>query len=314
MRTTLYGRVTAFLIVTALVGLTGCASPPTREAMLVGAPATKNYPYSVSVQTRGGTETSAMTGANVSNEELKAAVESSIVASKLFKSVVQDRNGDYELTIIITQLTKPVFGASFTVEMEAGWALTKVSDKTVVLRKVIKSAHTATLDDAIVGATRMRLAIEGAARKNIAQGLQAIAELGALEADSRAERALTAAAVPGLAAVTYPRTLSGQDIAAHFASYPSIEARRGEAKPTRQAPFTLRIRGDGTVERSCPRCFTPSASGSMVVKRDDAQVCFDWRRVPYPASGCFKLVQTSATDFEMRGVGFETVINYSVAP
>ena len=179
---------------------------------------------------------------------------------------------------------------------------------------MIKSAHTATLDDAIVGATRMRLAIEGAARKNIAQGLQAIAELGALEADSRAERGLTAAAVPGLAAVTYPRTLSGQDIAAHFASYPSIEARRGEAKPTRQAPFTLRIRGDGTVERSCPRCFTPSASGSMVVKRDDAQVCFDWRRVPYPASGCFKLVQTSATDFEMRGVGFETVINYSVAP
>src|SRR5213076_1263693 len=170
----------------------------------------RNYPYSVSVQTRGGTETSAMTGANVSNEELKVAVESSIVASKLFKSVVQDRNGDYELTIIITQLTKPVFGASFTVEMEAGWALTKVSDKTVVLRKVIKSAHTATLDDAIVGATRMRLAIEGAARKNIAQGLQAIAELGALEADARSERGQAPAPTPA-AALTYPRTLSGQD-------------------------------------------------------------------------------------------------------
>ena len=313
MRMTFYERVTGILIVTVVVGLSGCASTATREAMLVGAPATKNYPYSVSVQTRGGTETSATTGSTVSNEELKAAVEGSIMQSKLFKSVVQGGNGDYEITVIVTQLTKPVFGASFTVEMEAGWALTKASDKAVVLRKVVKSAHTATLDDAIVGATRMRIAVEGAARKNIAQGLQAIADLGALDADARSERGQAPAPTPA-AALTYPRTLSGQDIAAHFASYPSIEARRGEAMPTRQAPFTLRIKGDGTVERSCPRCFTPSASGSMVVKQDDAQVCFDWRRVPYPASGCFKLVQTSATDFQMRGVGFETVINYSVAP
>ena len=313
MRMTFYERVTGILIVTAVVGLSGCASTATREAMLVGAPATRNYPYSVSVQTRGGTETSATTGSTVSNEELKAAVEGSIMQSKLFKSVVQGGTGDYEITVIVTQLTKPVFGASFTVEMEAGWALTKASDKAVVLRKVVKSAHTATLDDAIVGATRMRIAVEGAARKNIAQGLQAIADLGALDADARSERGQAPAPTPA-AALTYPRTLSGQDIAAHFASYPSIEARRGEAMPTRQAPFTLRIKGDGTVERSCPRCFTPSASGSMVVKQDDAQVCFDWRRVPYPASGCFKLVQTSATDFQMRGVGFETVINYSVAP
>ena len=313
MRMTFYERVTGILIVTVVVGLSGCASTATREAMLVGAPATRNYPYSVSVQTRGGTETSATTGSTVSNEELKAAVEGSIMQSKLFKSVVQGGNGDYEITVIVTQLTKPVFGASFTVEMEAGWALTKVSDKAVVLRKVVKSAHTATLDDAIVGATRMRIAVEGAARKNIAQGLQAIADLGALDADARSERGQVPAPTPA-AALTYPRTLSGQDITAHFASYPSIEARRGEAMPTRQAPFTLRIRGNGTVERSCPRCFTPSASGSMVVKQDDAQVCFDWRRVRYPASGCFKLVQTSATDFQMRGVGFETVINYSVAP
>ncbi len=313
MKTTRCGRIAGILIVAAVLGLEGCASTATREAMSVGTRATKSYPYSISVQTRGGTETGAMTGSTISNEELKGALESSIIESKLFKSVAQGGNGDYELMIVVTQLTKPVFGASFTVDLETGWSLVKTSDKSVVMRKVIKSSSTATLDDAIVGATRMRLAVEGAARKNIAQGLQAIADLGALDADARSERGQAPAPTPA-AALTYPRTLSGQDIAAHFASYPSIEVRRGEAIPTRQAPFTLRIRGDGTVERSCPRCFTPSASGSMVVKQDDAQVCFDWRRVPYPASGCFKLVQTSATDFQMRGVGFETVINYSVAP
>ncbi len=294
MKAAIYGRGTGILIVAAVVGLAGCASTATREAMSVGTPATKSYPYSVSVQTRGGTETSAMTGSTISNEELKAAVESSIMQSKLFKSVVQRGNGDYELSVIVTQLTKPVFGASFTVDLEAGWSLT------------------ATLDDAIVGATRMRMAVEGAARKNIAQGLQAIADLGALDADARSERGQAPAPAPG--AVKYPRELSGQDVAAHFASYPSIEARQGEGRPGGKAPFTLRINRDRTVERSCPNCFTPKASGSMVVKQDDATVCFEWSRVPYPASGCFKLVQTSATDFQLRGVGMETVIRYSLAP
>src|SRR6266581_2907015 len=208
MKTTRCGRIAGILIVAAVLGLEGCASTATREAMSVGTRATKSYPYSVSVQTRGGTETSAMTGSTISNEELKAALESSIVESKLFK--------------------------------------------------------------------------------NIAQGLQAIADLGARDADARSERAQASAPAP--AAVTYPRELSGQDIAAHFASYPSIEAKQGEGKPGRLAPFTLRINRDRTVDRSCPKCFKPSASGSIVFKQDDALVCFDWGRVPYPASGCFKVV------------------------
>ena len=79
--------------------------------------------------------------------------------------------------MVITQLNKPTFGLSFTVEMEAGWSLTKVSDKSVVMRKAIKSSHTATMSDAAVGVTRLKMAVEGAARNNIAQGLQAIAEL-----------------------------------------------------------------------------------------------------------------------------------------
>jgi len=177
MRTSISGRVTRILIVTAVVGLAACASAPNREAMTVGTPATKGHPYSVSVQTQGGKDTSAMTGSNVSNEDLKAAIESSIIQSKLFKSVVQGKNGDYELTVTVTQITRPLIGVSFTVNMEAGWALTKVSDRTVAMRKVINSSHTATMGDAVVGATRMRMAIEGATRNNIAQGLQAIAEL-----------------------------------------------------------------------------------------------------------------------------------------
>jgi hypothetical protein len=162
------------------------------------------------------------------------------------------------------------------------------------------------MDDAVVGATRMRMAIEGAARKNISQGLQAIAELGSLDAPTRAdpEQTVVASSQTG----SYPRTLAGQEIAAHFARYISIEARQGKG-PT----FTLQIRADGTIERACPDCPRQSGGGSMLVKQEEGVVCFDWR-VYYPASGCFKLAQTSATDFEMRGVVSNVVIRYSVRP
>lgn len=118
-----------------------------------------------------------MDSSNIANADLKAAIESSITQSALFKSVLQEKGGDYELTVTVTQLSKPLFGASFTVTMEAGWVLVRASDKSIVLRQVVKSQHTATMGDALVGVERLRLAVEGAARSNIAQGMQAIAVL-----------------------------------------------------------------------------------------------------------------------------------------
>lgn len=46
-----------------------------------------------------------------------------------------------------------------------------------MLKNSIRSSHTATFDDSAMAVTRLRLAVEGAARKNIEQGLQ---EIGAL--------------------------------------------------------------------------------------------------------------------------------------
>ena len=74
-------------------------------------------------------------------------------------------------------MSKPIFGMSFTVELETAWSLNKRSDNSVAMRKVIKSSHTATMSDAVAGVTRLRLAVEGAARANIAQGLKAISDL-----------------------------------------------------------------------------------------------------------------------------------------
>lgn len=170
-------RARMFLGATAVAVLAGCASPAHKENMVSAPPvATKKLPYTVAVSTRGGLETGIADSSNVSNADLKAAIESSILSTKLFKQVVQGSGADYELTVTITQLSKPIFGAAFTVTLETAWSLVKVSDRSVALRRSVTASHTAELSDSLVGVTRLRLAVEGAVRKNIAQGMQAISD------------------------------------------------------------------------------------------------------------------------------------------
>lgn len=163
---------------TLVLTLGGCASSANRGAMTPqNLSVNKQFQSSLNVQTGGGSETGAMDTSNISDADLKAAIEDAIVQSKLFKSVVQGSNGDYELTVRITNLSKPLFGATFTVDMETAWSLTRISDRSVVLRKAVKSSGSASIGDAFVGATRLRLAVEAAARNGIEQGLTAVSTL-----------------------------------------------------------------------------------------------------------------------------------------
>lgn len=168
----------AIAFAVAAGALAGCASGAHKENMDAAPIAsTKKLPYSVYVQAKGGAETGALDSSNVSNADLKAAIEGSIAKSSLFKTVVQGTSGDYELTVTVSQLSKPMFGGAFTVTLETGWSLVKSSDKSIVMRKAVRSSHTAQFSDSLIGVTRLRLALEGAVRNNISQGLQAISEL-----------------------------------------------------------------------------------------------------------------------------------------
>ena len=61
--------------------------------------------------------------------------------------------------------------------MEMAWSLTKAADRSVVMRKSVKSSASKTMGDAFAFVTRLRLAVEAATRDNISQGVKAIAEL-----------------------------------------------------------------------------------------------------------------------------------------
>lgn len=165
----------AAMAITMVALLAGCASSANWQAMTPTAVVTtKKFTQTVSVKTTGGNATGTMDSSNISNDDLKAAIEKSITQSKLFAAVLPVGGEDYELTVAITQLSKPNFGLAFTVDMEAGWVLVKRSDKTMVWRKSIKSSHTASMSDAFVGVKRLQMAVEGAARQNIEEGLKAI--------------------------------------------------------------------------------------------------------------------------------------------
>lgn len=173
-----FRRAGALAVLAVVVVLAGCASPANREAMTATSIASsKKLPYSLSVKTGGGNETSAMGSSEISNADLRAAIEKSVTQTALFKEVVSGKSGDYELSVSVAKLTKPMFGASFTVEIEAGWSLIKTSDKSVAMREVVKSTYTGGAFDSLVGTTRLRMAVEGAARNNIKKGLEAVAAL-----------------------------------------------------------------------------------------------------------------------------------------
>jgi hypothetical protein len=168
-------RALAVLAFALLVG--GCASPANRDSMVASVAPARTIAATVSVTTRGGGETDPLAVSGVADADLKAAIETSIAQARLFRGVVQAPGGDYALTVFITQVVRPTFGASMTVQMEAGWNLARASDKAVAMRRSVKSTYTAPASAAFAGVERVRLALEGAVRENIRIGLEAIAAL-----------------------------------------------------------------------------------------------------------------------------------------
>jgi hypothetical protein len=172
-------RIGATTLLIGLAGaLSGCATPATGAAMTVsGVEVARQHQSTVAIDTQGGAETSSMGSSSISDSAFAEAIEASIIENRVFSQVVERDGADYVLGVSIISMDKPSFGFSFTVSMEAAWSLTDLTTNTAVMRESIVSTYTAGAGDAFVGTTRLRLAVEGAARENIRKGLAAISEL-----------------------------------------------------------------------------------------------------------------------------------------
>ena len=153
----------------AIAGLAGCVSAPTRETLAVAMPGLATVPATVRVAAAGAEKPTL--------PELKGAIEDSITRANLFKGIVQGAEADYELSVFVWNVRSPPMGFNMTVDLEMGWTLVRASDKAVVLKRTIKTTHTTRAGEAFAGVDRVRMAQTEAARENIRQGLQAIADL-----------------------------------------------------------------------------------------------------------------------------------------
>lgn len=173
-----FGRKTVMLLLACAFLLAGCATPVSQEGMVPATLSTVNkHPQTVSVSVSGGKETDPLGKAQIDNDSFAKAVTQAIEHSKTFSKVIEGNKGNYLLAVNIFSLDQPSIGGNFTVHMEAGWTLKRADNGSVVWQEAIRSEHTATMGDALVAVTRLRLATEGAAKNNVAQGLEKISKL-----------------------------------------------------------------------------------------------------------------------------------------
>lgn len=163
-------------IILAPIGILSCLLASCAGSMdtaaLIPANATASHRTSkpVTALVSGGGPRSTVL-ANVSDEDFKQALESSLVKSGMFKSA---GSGGYQIEAFITSVQQPLVGISMRVNMEVSYAMRR--NGTVIWRKSIKSTYNAPLGEAFVGAVRVRKATEGAARENIAALIHSLDE------------------------------------------------------------------------------------------------------------------------------------------
>lgn len=165
-------KLSLLVTATTAIVLTGCSTPCQPQAMVgqsLPQASTTHDPVVVTVDSTVPSR-NLLIGKNFS----EALVES-LRKTGLFKSVGSSGNAVFRLQATIEDLAQPAQGFNMTVQLEVDWMLIRISDSRVLWHEKIHSTYTASFGAAFAGWTRMRIATEGAARKNIEECLTKLA-------------------------------------------------------------------------------------------------------------------------------------------
>ena len=151
--------------------LAGCASPARVEGMVAKEPLVETeispaLRESIRVTSViGGEKTNPLWTSEISSEGFRLALEDSLRAAGLLSKLRS--GGAYELEVTLKEVNQPMFGFDITVTTRARYTLVDSVSRQSVFGQEISASHTATTKDSWYGVDRLRLANEGAARKNI---------------------------------------------------------------------------------------------------------------------------------------------------
>lgn len=162
----------------AMFVLTGCATPADPAAMVPqDAKVRKSHGGTVDLTVAGGRETNPLGASDVSSEDFRKALETSLLRYGLFSRVIQNSNSTYRLEVVLANLKQPIAGFDMTVTAEVSWRLTDARSGHVLWEQTTTTPFKATVGDAFAGVHRLRLANEGAIRESIKKGVEHLSEL-----------------------------------------------------------------------------------------------------------------------------------------
>ncbi len=167
MRNNVISGVVSITIFAA--GLSGCASPAMNENMIPQGDqlikvshGNKFHRGIKGAEVTGGSETNPLWTSQVSSENFQLALNNSLKEAGLLSE-----GGKYELKAKLVTLDQPLIGIGLTVRATVDYL---ISDKTTgakIFDETIESSFTAGMSDSMVAIRRLRLANEGAIRRNI---------------------------------------------------------------------------------------------------------------------------------------------------
>ncbi len=128
------------------------------------------HPIPIALTVRGAS-------AGIQPAYFEQALVDEIVANNLFSDLGTDSNKPFLLNIRIIRVEAPSFALNMTVDMNAVWELSHESNGRILTEKIHSTYTGGVFEGGIIGANRVRVAAEGAARANIRAGLEMIALL-----------------------------------------------------------------------------------------------------------------------------------------
>ncbi len=107
----------------------------------------------------------------VSDENLSQALEEALRQNGMFAEM----EGKYTVLPSLVHLKQPALGLDMTVTAQVNYIVRDSGGK-IVMEETVSTPYTATVGDAFVGVTRVRLANEGAVRENIGEFIAKLSE------------------------------------------------------------------------------------------------------------------------------------------
>lgn len=165
----------SLLLVCAAALLSACAQGATAKGMTLtsadlGAPPSPALAGAVEVaEVGGGRETSPLWTSQIDDASFREALVESLRLAGLLS---EGGGAPLALHARLVKLEQPFMGFDMTVTSIVHYTVKDARTGAVLIDEDVAAAHTATMGDAFVGATRLKLANEGSARKNIAALVQ----------------------------------------------------------------------------------------------------------------------------------------------